>query len=97
MNKRVLLVVDQAGWHIALDVVLPVGIHRFELPLHSTQLQPAERLWPLETRDCGQSFPQKYQRGTRIYWSIVVSNCWVSKTLIGGLTCFDWWPRTRQT
>ncbi|NEO01149.1 MAG: hypothetical protein F6K50_38775 [Moorea sp. SIO3I7] len=47
MNKRVLLVVDQAGWHIALDVVLPVGIHRFELPLHSTQLQPAERLWPL--------------------------------------------------
>jgi hypothetical protein len=46
-NKRVLLVVDRAGWHTGGRVEVPEGIHLELLPSGSPELQPAERLWPL--------------------------------------------------
>ena len=46
-KKRVVLVVDGAGWHLSKQVKIPDGIHLYCLPSHSPQLQPAERLWPL--------------------------------------------------
>lgn len=46
-THRAVLVVDQAGWHIAHDLVLPAGIHLVLLPAYSPELQPAERLWAL--------------------------------------------------
>ncbi len=46
-NKRILLVVDQAGWHTSGEVDVPEGIHLEFLPTGSPELQPAERLWPL--------------------------------------------------
>ena len=47
-SKRILLVVDRAGWHTAKKKLkVPEGIHLEFLPPHSPELQPAERLWPL--------------------------------------------------
>ena len=46
-HKRVVLAIDQAGWHTSRDVALPEGLHLLELPTYSPELQPAERLWPL--------------------------------------------------
>jgi DDE superfamily endonuclease len=46
-NKRILLVVDQAGWHTGKEVEVPEGIHLAFLPPGSPELQPAERLWSL--------------------------------------------------
>jgi transposase len=46
-THRAVLVVDQAGWHVAHDLVLPAGIDLVFLPAYSPELQPAERLWPL--------------------------------------------------
>lgn len=46
-NKRVLLVMDGAGWHRAAKVEIPEGIHIEFLPPYSPELQPAERLWQL--------------------------------------------------
>ena len=46
-HKHVMLVMDQAGWHRAQQVVLPPGIHLEFLPPYSPELQPAERLWQL--------------------------------------------------
>ena len=47
-RKRILLVVDGAGWHTAKKrLKVPEGIHLEFLPPHSPELQPAERLWPL--------------------------------------------------
>ena len=46
-EKRILLVVDRAGWHTAKMLKVPEGIHLEFLPSHSPELQPAERLWPL--------------------------------------------------
>ncbi len=46
-RKRILLVLDRAGWHTAKKLRVPEGIHLEFLPSHSPELQPAERLWPL--------------------------------------------------
>jgi hypothetical protein len=46
-DKRILLVLDGAGWHTGEAVHLPEGIHLLVLPSYSPELQPAEHLWPL--------------------------------------------------
>lgn len=46
-DKRVLLVVDRAGWHTGGEVEVPEGVELEFLPARSPELQPAERLWPL--------------------------------------------------
>ena len=46
-EHRVVLVVDQAGWHTSPDLVVPEGIALVFLPSASPELQPAERLWGL--------------------------------------------------
>jgi hypothetical protein len=48
-RKRILLVLDQAGWHTAKKKLrVPEGIHLEFLPSHSPELQPSERLWALD-------------------------------------------------
>jgi transposase len=46
-DKRILLVLDQAGWHTGKEVEVPEGVQLEFLPARSPELQPAERLWPL--------------------------------------------------
>lgn len=46
-HKRIILTMDQAGWHTSHQVKIPEGVHVVLLPPHSPELQPAERLWPL--------------------------------------------------
>ena len=46
-HKRVILPLDQAGWHTSQLLDVPEGIHLFPLPPYSPELQPAERLWVL--------------------------------------------------
>jgi hypothetical protein len=46
-ERRCVLVLDRAGWHMSGQVELPEGIHLEALPAYSPELQPAERLWTL--------------------------------------------------
>ena len=46
-GKRIVLVLDGAGWHSGQGVTVPDGLHLVFLPPYSPELQPAERLWPL--------------------------------------------------
>lgn len=46
-KRRILLVLDQAGWHTSHKLRIPEGVHLEFLPSHSPELQPSERLWPL--------------------------------------------------
>lgn len=47
-RRRAVLMLDQAGWHLAKDLVVrPAGIDLAVLPAASPELQPAERLWGL--------------------------------------------------
>src|SRR3982750_3246522 len=46
-GKLVILVLDNAGWHVSGDLVVPPGIELAFLPSYTPELQPAEHLWPL--------------------------------------------------
>ena len=46
-DKRIVLPLDQAGWHGSKNLTVPEGIHLVPMPPYSPELQPAERLWPL--------------------------------------------------
>lgn len=42
---HVVLVLDQAGWHIAKKLNIPANITLLHLPPYSPELNPIERLW----------------------------------------------------
>ena len=46
-DKRVVLVLDNAGWHTSRALAIPDGLHLVYLPAQTPELQPAEHLWPL--------------------------------------------------
>ena len=46
-GRRIVLVLDGAGWHSGAQVAVPEGLHLVFLPPYSPELQPVERLWPL--------------------------------------------------
>ncbi len=90
--KRILLVLDQAGWHTSKELVVPEGIHLLFLPSHSPELQRMSSA-------CGRS-PTKVSpighSGRSMIWrphrSSAVSCCRTSRrssartpTFIGGL------------
>ena len=90
-NKRIILVLDRAGWHTSDQVKIPQGIHLFFLPAYSPELQPAERLWPLTNEPiANRSFESLdelevvlFERCRRLLQQ---------QELIRGLTFFHWWP-----
>ena len=46
-EKVLVLLVDNAGWHIAKDLAVPDNVRLYRLPLCTPELQPAEHQWPL--------------------------------------------------
>lgn len=44
-KRKILLVMDRAGWHCSKDLVLPEGIEIVHLPPYSPELNPVEKLW----------------------------------------------------
>ncbi len=46
-HKRVVLLLDNAGWHSLTNLAVPDGLRLVYLPPYSPELQPAETLWTL--------------------------------------------------
>ncbi|HEY9660270.1 MAG TPA: IS630 family transposase, partial [Allocoleopsis sp.] len=90
-KKRVILPLDQAGWHTTEKLQVPDGIHLLLLPPYSPELQPTERLWPLVNEPLvNQAFASideveevVYQRCQRLLQQ---------RELIRGLTSYHWFP-----
>ncbi|AMW28934.1 hypothetical protein N39L_30700 [Limnospira platensis NIES-39] len=91
-NQHIMLVVDQAGWHISKNLKVPEGLHLMFLPSHSPELQPAERLWPLVDEPiANRSFENLEQLE-----ELLCAGCrslWEQRELIRGLMSFHWWPQ----
>ena len=90
-DHRVVLVVDQAGWHVSPEVALPEGVHLAFLPAYSPELQPAERLWTLVDEPlANRSLPD-----LDALEAVLVDRC---RTLeadpqrLHAHTHFHWWP-----
>lgn len=90
-QKRVILPLDQAGWHMSQQLQVPDGIHLLPLPPYSPELQPAERVWTLVNEPLvNQAFDSineveeiVYQRCCRLL---------KQQELIRGLTSYHWFP-----
>lgn len=51
-DEFVFMVMDQAGWHIAGELVVPPNMRLMFLPPYSPELNPAEHLWEAMREDC---------------------------------------------
>jgi transposase len=91
-QKRVLLVLDGAGWHIAADLVVPDGIRLLFLPPYSPELQPAERLWPLTN----EAVANRHFTSLADLDEALASRCRAltdQPDILKANTLFHWWPK----
>jgi transposase len=90
-DLRLLLVVDNAGWHVSPQVQCPCGLDLRFLPAYSPELQPAEHMWALTdvplVNQCFDSLEALEQ-------VLVDRCCWLEQQLdlVRSATLFDWWP-----
>ena len=92
-DKRILLVLDQAGWHTSGEVELPEGIHLEFLPTGSPELQPAERLWPLSNEAIANRLFEEISEVE----DALVERCVELLDQAGtikDLTNYHWWPQS---
>jgi len=93
-SASVLLVLDQAGWHIANDIKAMAQDKELALkylPSHSPELQPAERLWSL----VDEPLANEVFENLADLEAVLAERC-VALTdepdRIRDLTLYHWWP-----
>jgi transposase len=91
-NKQVVLALDRAGWHTAGKLEVPKGIHIVEMPSHSPELQPAERLWPLTNEPLANRTFENLDELEEVLFERC-KQLLQQQDLIRGLTNFHWWPQ----
>jgi transposase len=92
-GKRLLLVLDGAGFHTGGEVKTPAGVELITLPPYSPELQPAERLWPL----CNEPLANRSFESIDDMEGVLSQRCcqlvtWHAE--IRALTFYHWWPST---
>ena len=90
-DKRILLVLDGAGWHTSGTLKVPVGLELVFLPPYSLELQLAERLWALT--DIG--LKNSHFSTLDDLHHALATHCQVLERcpdLVRAHTLFHWWP-----
>ena len=91
-EKRILLVVDKAGWHVGGEVEVPEGINLEFLPSGSPELQPAERLWPLTNEALANRLFEEIEEMEEALAERCVELLDQTEA-IRDLTNYHWWPQ----
>ena len=91
-ERRVVLVVDQAGWHTGKEVEVPEGIHLEFLPSGSPELQPAERLWTLTNEGVANGLFEEIEEIEEALLERCIELLDQTET-IRDLTNYHWWPQ----
>lgn len=89
--KRILLVIDRAGWHTSEKLIWPEGIEPVYLPPKSPELQPAERLW----RVIDEVIANHPQAAMALVEALLAGRCcWLMENpeVVRSCTNFGWWP-----
>jgi DDE superfamily endonuclease len=92
-DKLVVLVLDNAGWHVSGDLVVPPGIELAFLPPYTPELQPAEHLWPL----ANEAVANKHFATLKDLDAALSERCRTLDAMpevIKAATSFAWWPTT---
>ena len=96
VQKRILLVLDGAGWHRSSKLEIPEGIALEFLPAYSPELQPAERLWSV----LDEPIVNRCFETIEAIEEVLAERCRVlSSTMVEclrKLTHFHWWPTHRS-
>jgi hypothetical protein len=90
--KRIVLLVDCAGFHTSPAIVRPPGIQLCFLPAYSPELQPAEHLWPLSN----QPLATRCFADLDELEAVQAERCnWLQDRpdLVRSATNFHWWPQ----
>lgn len=90
-GKLVVLVLDNAGWHVSDDLVVPKGIELAFLPSYTPELQPAEHLWPL----ADEAVANKHFATLKDLDAALSERCRTLADMpetIKTATHFGWWP-----
>jgi hypothetical protein len=90
-DRRIVLLLDRAGWHDTDKLRIPDGIHLVFLPAYSPELQPAERLWPLAD-ECIASGPPASIDDLEDKLAERCRALRDSREVIKNLTNYHWWP-----
>jgi transposase len=90
-RRRILLVLDRAGWHTAKKLKVPEGIHLEFLPSHSPELQPSERLWPLSNEGVANRHFEEIEEMEETLANRCVA-LGEQPDLIRSYLRYHWWP-----
>ena len=91
LDKQIVLVLDQAGWHSSERVERPEGVHLLFLPPYSPELQPAEHLWQLSD----EAIANRHFHDLSELIEVQAERCRKLQQLpevIRNRTLFHWWP-----
>jgi len=90
-SKRIVLVLDQAGYHTSPLLSVPDGLHLVFLPPYSPELQPAEHLWHYTDQPLiNEHFPT-----IDALEDALADHCarlQRQRAVIRSATLFHWWP-----
>jgi transposase len=88
-KKIMVLLIDQAGWHTAKDLVVPENIKLFPLPPYTPELQPVECIWPLLKEVVANTFFESLES----LQEALIKRCrWLirNKEVVKGAVGFGW-------
>ncbi len=91
-TKRVVLLLDNAGFHTRPGLTVPDGLRLVYLPPYSPEPQPAETLWTL----VDEPAVDRFIPGLDALENIVSERCRHLTTRqadISSRTSFAWWPK----
>jgi len=94
-DRRAVLALDGAGWHLAQALPVPTGLHLVPLPPASPELQPAERLWPL----VDEVVANRPFADLDDLEAALVGRCRTlraDRRTVKAHTHFHWWPHERR-
>ena len=90
-DKLIILVLDNAGWHVSGELAVPAGIELAFLPAYTPELQPAEHLWPL----ANEAVANTYFATLADLDAALSERCRTLAAMpeaIKAATSFGWWP-----
>ena len=91
-SKRILLVLDRAGWHTSQKLRVPDGIELIFQPAYSPEVQPSERLWVLSD----EVLVNRCFGSLSVLMARLSEQCVRLMADLGRVraaTLFWWWPR----
>ena len=94
-HKRIVLQLDNAGWHGPENLTVPDGIRLVFQPAHSPQLQPAEHLWAFIDEPLVNRYFQTIEDLDKAVGERCLALMQQTQT-ISASTLFHWWPRPRN-